>query len=462
MSSAHRRAAAPTGDGHTPTLTQDEGLTLSPATKKAVFAGVAGTVIEWYDFALYGVAAGLVLGPLFFEPLGSTGARLASLATFAVGFGVRPIGGLLFANLGDRIGRKPVLILTLLLMGAATTAIGLLPSFGTVGIVAPILLVILRMLQGAGAGAELAGAITLVSEYASPRRRGLVNGMVNGIGGGGGTMLATLAFLLVGTLPDASFSSWGWRIPFLFSAVLFALALFIRHSLEETPEYQKAVQKNTEQRVESAPVLRVIAHYPLQTIGGYLMWNGHNCIFYLTTTFALSYLVGERVGMDRPIALLLVTIASILHIITAPQWGRLGDRIGFHRAEGLVLAIGVLSIYPYFLLLSTGAVLPVLVAMILGYAVVAGGSNGNSGAFSAHLFPTKYRYSGIAVIKELSAATIGGTTPLIATWLIERQDGGFVFVSLFAGGMALFGIVGIILTRYNREGRHGEGSGEHA
>lgn len=414
---------------------------LAPGAKKAIIASSVGTLIEWYDYALYGAAAGLVIGPLFFPGGNSTAATLAAFATFAVGFVVRPLGGIFIAHLGDTIGRKPAMILTIVLMGFATVAVGLLPPASAIGIWAPILLVLFRALQGFGAGAELSGALTVVSEFVSPRRRGLVTGLVNGTAGGG-VLLATIAFTVVIGLPKEDLMSWGWRIPFLLSAVLFFLALYIRRSLDETPEYRKAMERSGEGK-KRVPFLEVFRLYPRNTIGAILLWTGHNCNNYLANAFALAYLTGT-VGMDRPSALTAVIIAALSTVIMTPLMGMLGDRIGYRKVYLGSMIFCVFWAVPFFMMLSSGNLAITILALVIGYGGVTGATNGVGGALNANMFPAKYRYTGIAVGKEINAAVIAGPTPFIATALIAANGGQIWLVSLFSIACSLITIIAVI------------------
>lgn len=429
-----------------PTTQAPTGTTpkMTPGARKAVFAGVLGNLIEWYDYALYGAAAGIVLGPLFFKG-DSAATTLAAFATFAVGFAVRPVGGLIIANFGDKVGRKPALLLTVTLMGIATVSIGLLPTYDQIGMWAPALLIFFRALQGFGAGAELAGALTLVSEYVSPRRRGLVTGMVNGMGGGG-TLLSTFAFFAVSALPKDAFMTWGWRLPFLASIILFFLAMYIRRTLEETPEYRATAEKRQSETGTRAPILTVFKSYPRNTISGMLVWTGHNCNYYLTSTFALAFITSKNVGMDLPSALTAVMIASFLHVITAPLFGMLGDKIGYRQVFAGAMIFCMAWAYPFFLMLKSGDFILVTIALIIGYAGVSAATNGSAGAFTANLFPTRYRYSGIAVSKEFNAAAIGGTAPLIATALILAANGDVWLVAVYSALLSLITVVGIVVA----------------
>jgi len=255
-------------------VNQDTARTSArPGAGRALFAAIVGTVIEWYDYALYGTAAGLVIGPLLFAG-SSAGASLAAFATFAVGFVARPLGGVLVGHVGDRHGRRPAMLLTVVLMGVATVGIGLLPIHLAIGAAAPVLLVLLRLLQGMGAGAELAGAMTLVAEFAPPRRRGLYTSLVL-FAPPAGIVLASVAFLWAASQGDDALLAWAWRVPFLASAVLFALAVFIRAKLEESPEYEAALARARQQgQGRKVPLLQLLRHHTRAVLAGFFALTG--------------------------------------------------------------------------------------------------------------------------------------------------------------------------------------------
>lgn len=421
--------------------TAREARGLAPGARKAIFASVIGTLIEWYDYALYGAAAGLVFGPLFFSHLDTTTATVASFATFAVGFLIRPVGGITIAHLGDTVGRKPAMLLTIILMGAATVAIGLLPTAESIGAWAAVLLILFRLLQGFGAGAEVAGALTVVSEYVSPRRRGLVTGLVNG-SGGGGVLLATIAFMGAVSLPEEDFLAWGWRLPFLVSVLLFFVALYIRKQLNETPEYIAAFEKKQGSVPQRVPFTEIFRVYPRRTVCAILLWTGHNCNNYLANAFALSFLT-LTVGMNRSEALVAVIIGAASTVIGTPLLGMVGDRIGYRRLYVGAMVFCVFWAVPFFLLLSSGDLLLCSIALVVGYGGVTGATNGVGGALNANLYPARYRYTGIAVAKEINAALIGGTTPLIATTLVAVNGGDIWLVALFSIACSLVTVVSV-------------------
>lgn len=390
--------------------------------RKAVWAATVGTIIEWYDYALYGAASGLIINKLFFPQLSPVAGVLAAFATFAVGFFTRPLGGLIISHFGDKIGRKPALIFTVSLMGFSTVAIGLLPDYSQIGIAAPLLLMLCRLFQGFGAGAEYAGAVTLVSEYVPASRRGyytsyLQSATIVGI------LIATFAFLAISTMPEADMLSWGWRVPFLFSALLFVVALFIRNRLDETPEYVAAVEKAEARRRENrVPVGELLRNSPKETLLGFLAITGHNANAYILNAFALSYMT-NTLQMPRTESLMAVIGATAVGIVTTPIIGAISDRIGYARVYMAGALFMVAFAFPLFVLLDTKNAILATVGMGLAYGLGFGGMAGAQGAFLANLFPTRYRFSGIAFSRELNSLLIAGPTPFVATALVAWSGG---------------------------------------
>ena len=401
--------------------------------RKAVWAATVGTIIEWYDYALYGAASGLIINKLFFPQLSPVAGVLAAFATFAVGFFTRPLGGLIISHFGDKVGRKPALIFTVSLMGFSTVAIGLLPDYNQVGIAAPLLLMLCRLVQGFGAGAEYAGAVTLVSEYVPASRRGyytsyLQSATIVGI------LIATFAFLAISTMPEPDMLSWGWRVPFLFSALLFVVALYIRNRLDETPEYVAAVERADARRRENrVPVGELLRNSPRETLLGFLAVTGHNANAYILNAFALSYMT-NTLKMPRTESLMAVIAATAVGIVSTPVIGAISDRIGYAKVYLAGAVFMVLFAFPLFALLDTRNALLATVGMGLAYGLGFGGMAGAQGAFLANLFPTRYRFSGIAFARELNSLLIAGPTPFIATALVSLSDGTprLVILSLMA------------------------------
>ncbi|HLZ66596.1 MAG TPA: MFS transporter [Aliidongia sp.] len=390
--------------------------------RRAVTAATIGTVIEWYDYALYGAASGLIINKLFFPQLSPVAGVLAAFATFAVGFFTRPLGGLIISHFGDKVGRKPALVFTVALMGLSTVAIGLLPDFNQIGIAAPILLMLLRLIQGFGAGAEYAGAVTLVSEYVPAERRGyytayLQSATIIGI------LFATFAFLAISYMPEDTLLSWGWRVPFMISALLLLVALYIRNRLDETPEYVAAVERaEARHRTARVPVRELLANSPKEVLLGFLSVTGHNANAYLLNAFALSYMT-NTLKMPRTDSLMAVIVATAAGIVATPILGAIADRVGHAKVYAFGAIFMVLFAFPLFALLDTGSALLATVGMGLAYAFGFGGMAGAQGAFLANLFPTRYRFSGIAFARELNSLLIAGPTPFIASALVAASDG---------------------------------------
>lgn len=396
----------------------------SAAEKRTMVASTVGTVMEWYDFNLYGLASALVFGPLFFGS-SSVGGTLASFATFAVGFAARPLGGMLFGHIGDRVGRKHVLLITLFAMGTATTLVGVLPTHAAIGVWAPVLLIVLRICQGVAVGGEFAGATLLTVENAPPGRRGLF-GAIPAMGTGAGFVLASAVFGLVSMLPEAAFLSWGWRVPFLISVVLVGFGMWMRRGIDETPVFAEL-----EKRGETAryPVLVILREQPgavLRTMGitvSGFVWG------YLIQAFALSYATKD-LGLDRSTMLWSIALASALEIVAIPFWGWLSDRIGRRVMVSIGLSFTTVYVFPFFWLLETGSTPLVFLAMVLAIPIAKDMVFGPQAALVAEQFTAKVRYSGVSVGREFGGAIFGGTAPFIGT-AIFAGTGSIGFVALY-------------------------------
>lgn len=395
-----------------------------------MFAAVTGTLIEWYDYALYGAAAGLVIAPLFFAGT-NTGATMAAFLTFAVGFIARPVGGLVIGHIGDAMGRRPAMLITIILMGIATVGIGALPTAQAIGALAPVLLVLLRLIQGMGAGAELAGAMTIVAEFAPPKRKGLYTSLVLSTPPAG-IALATAAFLAAASLGDQALLGWAWRLPFLVSAVLFLLAIFIRRNLEETPEYRAAVE-DAEQGRTKLPVMELLRRSPRELLIGFLAMTGHNCLNYAMAVFAISLMTSPQVGLERTPALLAVTLGSLVGVVATPFGGAATDRFGAAYA------------FPLLLGLSSGSAVMAAVAIAGGYGLVIALTSGSQGAFLAQLFPAAERYSGIAIAREVNGAIVAGLTPAALVWIIDLAGGRVLAGAVAVSAACLISLLAVIL-----------------
>lgn len=414
--------------------------------RRAVTAATIGTIIEWFDYALYGAAAGLIISKLFFPQVSPSAGVLAAFATFAVGFFSRPLGGVLISHVGDRFGRKPALIFTITLMGLSTVAMGLLPTYAQAGIWAPILLVILRLLQGFGAGAEYAGAVTLVAEYVPPERKAYYTAFLQAATVVG-IMLATLMFLIISYLPEEALFSWAWRVPFLVSALLFIVALYIRKNLDETPEYVAAMEKAiAHRRKMRVPLGELISKSPREVLFGFLSVTGHNANAYTLSAFSLSYMT-NTLGMSRTDSLTAVMIATLTGIIMTPPMGVLADRIGHARIYLFGAVFVFLYAFPMFALLDTRNVVLASIGLSIGYGVGFAGLASAQGAFLANLFPTRYRFSGIALTRELNSLIIAGPTPFIASALVSASGGRPVWVAAYLMLCCAVTAISIIIIR---------------
>lgn len=414
------------------------GLDTRDQRRRAIIGSSVGTIIEWYDFTLYGLASALVFAPLFFPGAGTLAGTLGAFATFAVGFGARPIGGLIFAHFGDRIGRKTTLLTTLLMMGLATTLIGLLPTGESIGIWAPILLIVLRLFQGAGAGAEFAGAMTMASESAPTKNRAFIAGFP-GSAVYVGMALATCCFALVSLMPSELFLAWGWRIPFVASVVIVAFALYFRLRVKETAAFEAAERKG---EVTSAPLVEAVRTHWRILLPGMALFVFALPWVYVVQTYSLNYTTGT-LSVDPTHALIGLVIAELLTIPVTLLCGRLADRIGRKPVLMAAAIFGVVFAFPMFWLFNTENSWLVGLSLILGLAVIQGGTIGVSAAMLAELFPTRMRWSGIAISREIPAALVGGTAPLVATALVAATGGSPWLVAVYLIALSVIGIVGI-------------------
>jgi metabolite-proton symporter len=415
---------------------------------KVVGASVIGTTVEWYDFFLYGSAAALVFPALFFPEQSEFAGTLLSFGTYAVGFAARPIGALVFGHFGDRIGRKKLLVISLLMMGGATFAIGLLPTFGTVGVLAPILLVTLRLIQGFALGGEWGGAVLLVSEHGKPENRGFWSSWPQA-GAPAGNLLATgVLALLAAFQSDEAFQDWGWRIPFLLSAVLILVGLFVRLAVTESPVFLEAqrvaAQKAAETGVaEKAPIMTVLAHYKREVLVAMGARIAENVSFYLLTAFSLSYLTKAQ-GADSSFTLNALVIASAVHLVTIPMWGALSDRIG-RRPVYLFGAVGIgVWAFALFALLDADSFWKSVLA-ITGGLLFHGAMYGPQAAFFSELFGTKSRYTGVGIGSQLASLVAGAPAPLIALALLGSfEDPNPTRVALYLVACAVITVVAVL------------------
>ncbi len=399
--------------------------------RKLVIASVLGNALEWYDFFLYGTAAALVFGPLFFpvggDPMQGT---LLAFSGFAVGFLARPLGGIVFGHIGDRYSRKMTLIMTLTLMGATTFIIGLLPVYAQIGIWAPVSLITLRFLQGVASGGEWGGGVLMLSENAPSSRRGYFTAWSQ-MGVSGGFVLSAFAFYLVQKLPEEDLMSWGWRVPFLLSILIFLVGVYIRKNIRESKAFSQA---KPETKHEKIPLMVLLREHPkalLQAIALRLPENGASYIFF---TFSVVY--AKHIGISTGEIISAVTLAMLVEFFSILFWGALSDRIGLKP----VYYIGVIGLlvmaFPFFWLLSTGDYGWILLAMFLGLPFCHGAMIGTQPCIMSDLFPVRVRYSGLALGHEVGSIFSGGLGPMLAVALLMHFDASWP-VSLLLMGYAL-------------------------
>jgi metabolite-proton symporter len=415
---------------------------------RIVSASLIGTTIEWYDFFLYGSAAAIVFNTVFFPDFDPLTGTLLAFSTYAIGFAARPIGGLVFGHFGDKIGRKKLLVISLLMMGLATFAIGLLPSYAAVGAAAPLLLTFLRLVQGFALGGEWGGAVLIVSEHGDPERRGFWASWPQ-CGAPGGNLLATgVLAILAATQSDEAFLAWGWRIPFLLSAVLVVVGLWIRLSITESPVFLEAARKaEARGTAEKAPIVQVFKHNWREVLIAMGARMGENVSYYVITAFILVY-VAKGLGLSKSMGLNAVLIASAIHFVTIPLWGVLSDKIG-RRKVYLFGAVGMaVWVFAFFALLDTKSFPVIVLATTVGL-VLHGAMYGPQAAFFSELFGTRVRYSGASVGYQLASIAAGAVAPLIAVALLAAWDSTLP-VSVYVATMCVITVVAVLLARETR------------
>jgi metabolite-proton symporter len=414
---------------------------------RAVVASTIGTSIEWYDFFLYGSAAALVFPKVFFPSHDPLAGLLAAFATQAVGFAARPVGAIIFGHFGDRIGRKATLIATLLTMGLATAAVGVVPGYASIGVAGAVILTLLRVLQGIGVGGEWGGSVLLSMEWGSVRRRGLVASWPQ-VGVPIGLILGNGALLVFSNLSGSGFLTWGWRIPFLLSLVLLAIGLYIRLGIAETPIFRRLVEQR---RIESQPVVEVVRRSWREILLSMFVRLSEQAPFYVFTTFALAYGV-KTLKFTNNFMLASVFVAACLSLVTIPLAAHMSDRFGRRLVYGVGVVLIAVFAFPYFALLDSRVMGLVVLAVILSL-IPHDLQYGPQASLIAENFTGRLRYSGASIGYQLASVIAGGPAPLIATALLATYKSS-VPIAIYLIGCAVVSMIALVLIPNRSQADH--------
>lgn len=409
--------------------------------RKVLVATTIGAALEWYDFTLYGIASAVVLAPLFFPSEDPLFSLLGALASYGVGLFARPFGSFFFGNMGDKLGRQKILVITLILMSVSTFLIGCLPTFDTIGYWAPAILVLLRILQGLGAGSEYAGATLMAFEYAPKHRRGLL-AAIPATGNPLGMLLASAVFGAVAMLPTDDFMSWGWRIPFLLSALLFVIGLYIRSRVEESPAFEKAKLERPTARTGMGELFR---NHRGPFVKALMLNGGPNVTGYLPAAFGLAYMTAT-LKFPPSVGVTIFAISNFVLLAVQPLAGLLADKVGGRRVFIGGAMLGAASAFPFFWFLESGEPPLIMLAYLLLFTFSGGIMLGAQASFLADQFPTEVRFSGVAISRELASGLVGGTLPIIATALTSAVNGTWL-IGLLSLVLMLIAILGAYLSR---------------
>ncbi|HCM9210315.1 TPA: MHS family MFS transporter [Enterobacter roggenkampii] len=420
-------------------MTEHESTTtVLRKNKKVLIASLTGSAIEWFDYFLYGTAAALVFNKIFFPMVDPVIGLILSYLSFSLTFFIRPIGGVLFAHIGDRIGRKKTLVLTLSLMGGATVMIGLLPTYEMIGLWAPALLILMRIIQGMGIGGEWGGALLLAYEYAPEKRKGFF-GSIPQAGVTIGMLMATFIVSLMTLFSEEDFLSWGWRIPFLLSSVLVLLGLWIRKDIDETPDFQKVKASG---QVAKAPLRDTLKHHWREVLIAAGLKVVETAPFYIFSTFVVSYAT-STLRYQKSQALEAVTLGALVATIMIPLMGLLSDKVGRQRMYAISVFVLGLFIVPWFMLLNTGTTWGIVLATVIAFGVLWAPVTAVLGTLCSEIFSANVRYTGITLGYQLGAALAGGTAPLIATGLLAKYDGDWVPVAWYLAVTVTISLIAI-------------------
>jgi metabolite-proton symporter len=410
--------------------------------RRVVAASMIGTTIEWYDFFLYGSAAALVFNRLFFPSFDPLVGTMLAFATYAVGFVARPLGGIVFGHFGDRIGRKKLLMLSLVLMGVATVLIGLLPTYAQIGVWAPAGLIALRLVQGFAVGGEWGGAVLMAAEHGDAARRGFWASWPQAGVAAGSLLSAGMLAIMSAAMSEADFLAWGWRVPFLLSALLVVVGWYIRNRVSESPMFEAAVAEAED--LPRLPAMDVLRERPKALVLGAGLRVGENISYYILTVFSLTYLV-DVAAETRATALRALLIGAAVQFIAIPLLARLSDRIG-RRAVYAFGGLGLAAfIFLFFPMLASGEPALIIAALVVGLFLHAA-MYGPQAAFITELFPTRIRYSGVSLAYQLTSIVAGSLAPIIALWLY-KETGSATPVAVYVGIACAISGLSAILAR---------------
>ena len=413
---------------------------------KVAFASMIGTSIEWYDYFLYGTAAALVFNKLFFPSYDPLVGTLLAFATFSLGFIARPVGGIVFGHFGDRIGRKKMLYLTLMIMGLSTACIGLLPTYAAIGIWAPILLVGMRLLQGFGLGGEWGGAVLMAVEHAPANRRGFYGSWPQ-LGAFVGLLLSTIVFRAVSKMPDSAFLSWGWRVPFLLSFILVAVGIWIRMTVAESPVFKRMKEQKQEVKM---PIIEALTKHPKNIFIAMGARFAENGLFYVFTVFSLTY-ISTYLKVPRVVGLNGLLWAAGIGIFSTAAWGALSDVWGRRPIYMYgAIACGVLA-FPFFWMLGTKDPTMIALAIVIPVCLGHAAMYGPQASFLSEMFSARVRYSGASFGYQLASIFAGGLSPLIATWLLAvgvASGKGPTYIAFY---MILLVVITVVAVAFAKE-----------